>query len=594
MPHILIIDDLFGRIDGNGRNPERENLCGQFLIADITGDSASTDARRSVREPVARVEFARGQRPLRAAVGDSIENDLDGIIELVRERWLGNSTDRWALVLVDLCFYTGNVTASSNSYCSGMPEGRAQDSEPGRYFGLKIIKRLHKEFPDLPVAVLSSMAREDVSREISDHGALGFLPRDVEDGPSVLADFIRRHGLIPDADGQIVGTSRKLLTALRSARRAAVGAANLLLLGERGSGKELLARYAHVNSSEAEDRPFVTVNSAVLSAELFASELFGIERGVATGVEARKGLFRAAHEGDLFFDEIRDMVPQAQAGILRVLDERRLSSVGSVQSEDIDVRVLAASNEDVSQLSDSGKFRLDLLDRLREGGTITMPPLRERKEDIPFLVRHFVDEVKKQNRLVMDREVTTEALEILAGYDWPGNIRELRSVIRRAVLEYPDVDYMVPIHFLLEERAPLGGFRADLEGPWSIDRVLGVLGRLSVDAQDRSACAGTLPKMREAFGEAQAKALLSALKATLRVSPDHPEGKISLQGALRLLSGDPKLTTAQSADTIKQILTDSIMRSPAFAGEPLLVDAIDNALRLRPRGGRGPSSRKKR
>lgn len=243
IPRILIIDDLFGRIIPNGRNEERANLCGQYLIEDITDDEVGRGTPRKVNKPIAQAIFCRGQRPICSVPGNTVENDLEGTLRAIRDGWVTHDKPRWSMVLLDLCFYTGIVTKRSNKETLGMPEGRDDDTNPNKYFGLHVLREIRNEFPDLPVVILSSKPREEVSREFSAQGALGFLPRDEDKGPEILKLYIWRHGLIPDEDGEIVGRSKALLMALRSARRSAQSKKNILLLGERGTGKGLLARY---------------------------------------------------------------------------------------------------------------------------------------------------------------------------------------------------------------------------------------------------------------------------------------------------------------------------------------------------------------
>ena len=285
LPRLLIIDDLFGRTLSDRRNEERSNLCGQYLIEDVTGDEIGKGSFQRIKKPVAQAVFYRGQAPLCSTVGDTVENDLEGTLRYIQAGWddAQGVHARWAMVLLDLCFYTGKVTPESNRKASGMPEGRLDDDDPRQYFGLDLLKAIHARFPDLPVVILSSKPREQVSREFSQLGALAFLPRGIENGVNLLRDYIWRHGLIPDESGEIVGHSKALLMTLRAARRAASDRRNILIRGERGTGKELLARYIHRHSvQQQEQHPLVTVDSGALSPQLYGSELFGHKRGAFT------------------------------------------------------------------------------------------------------------------------------------------------------------------------------------------------------------------------------------------------------------------------------------------------------------------------
>src|SRR5688572_1521924 len=189
LPRILVIDDLFGRQVAGGRNEQRSNLCGQFLLRDITGDEHGKGSAQRITKPIAAAVFCRGQRPACAVPGTFVENDVDSVLDVVRSGWrtAGEANHpRWAMVLLDLCFYTGLVTAASNSRQPGMPEGRPGDDEPDKYFGLVLLEQIGRRFRDLPVVILSSKSRDEVSRRFTELGALGFLERDCDDGPELL------------------------------------------------------------------------------------------------------------------------------------------------------------------------------------------------------------------------------------------------------------------------------------------------------------------------------------------------------------------------------------------------------------------------
>jgi len=461
LPHILIIDDFFGRTVPDRANEERANLCGQFLLQDVTGDEQGRSRGQKIKKPVAQAVFLRGQQPRCASIGDTVENDLNGTIEFIRQRWVEWRQDapRWSMVLLDLCFYTGEVTTQSNDKTAGMPEGRPQDNTPDGYFGLQLLRAIHSAFPDLPVVILSSQPRDPVSLEYSTYGVLGFLPRSDANSPELLEEYLRKHALLEDDSGEIVGRSKTLLLALRAARRAAMNEQNLHLLirGERGVGKELLARYTHRQSAARQHRPFVIVNSANLTTDLYGSALFGHKKGSFTNaLEDRKGLIQTADGGDLFFDEIKDMVPQAQAGILRVLEEGTVAPIGVTKVEEVDVRFISATNADIESMSAAGTFRGDLLDRLRGGGTFVLPPLRDRKEDIPLLAERFVREAEQANANALHRGIEPGVYEKLLEYEWPDNIRGLRQRIFQAVNNNPDVEYLVPVHIESVERRESG------------------------------------------------------------------------------------------------------------------------------------------
>jgi formate hydrogenlyase transcriptional activator len=230
----------------------------------------------------------------------------------------------------------------------------------------------------------------------------------------------------------IVGESSALKETVKQAELAAPGDTTILLLGETGSGKELLARLVHERSSRRQG-PFVPVNCAALPEALVESELFGHEKGAFTGAIARKpGKFEIAHRGTVFLDEIGDLPTEAQAKLLRVLQDQQVQRVGSTRTIEVDVRVVAATNQDLEHAIGTRQFRSDLYYRLSVF-PIRIPPLRERREDIEELARHFARHFSTKLRKQIDL-VTPAALERLHSYDWPGNIRELQNVMERAVI----------------------------------------------------------------------------------------------------------------------------------------------------------------
>jgi formate hydrogenlyase transcriptional activator len=243
---------------------------------------------------------------------------------------------------------------------------------------------------------------------------------------------LEEHVKAAGAFKEIVGHSATLRETVRQAALAAPGDTTILLLGETGSGKELLARFIHERSARSRG-PFVPVNCAALPEALVESELFGHEKGAFTGAIARKpGKFEIAHRGTVFLDEIGDLPKEAQAKLLRVLQERHVQRVGAIQSIGVDVRVVAATNQDLEGAIVAGRFRQDLYYRLSVF-PIRIPPLRERREDIAELAeyfgRHFSDKLRKR----ID-SVTPAAVQRLESYGWPGNIRELQNVMERAVI----------------------------------------------------------------------------------------------------------------------------------------------------------------
>ena len=213
--------------------------------------------------------------------------------------------------------------------------------------------------------------------------------------------------------------------------QAARSRSTVLLRGESGTGKELVARALH-RFSERSQQPFVKLNCAALPESLLESELFGHERGAFTGaVKTRRGRFELADHGTLFLDEIGDISLATQIKLLRVLQERRLSALGGSRSLTVDVRIIAASNADLEEAVRTRRFREDLYYRLHVV-PIVLPPLRERREDIPLLVGHFLQRFNAENRKAL--KISSPAMDLLVGYDWPGNVRELENCIERMVV----------------------------------------------------------------------------------------------------------------------------------------------------------------
>jgi transcriptional regulator with GAF, ATPase, and Fis domain len=232
------------------------------------------------------------------------------------------------------------------------------------------------------------------------------------------------------SDRLMIGDSPKMQRVIDLVARVAASQANVLIRGESGTGKEMVARLIHGNSAR-KDGPFVAINCAALPETLLESELFGIERGVATGVEARAGKFELAKGGTVFLDEVGDIPVTLQAKLLRVLQEREVEKLGGRRRIPIDVRILSATHRGLEDMIEKGEFRQDLYYRLKVV-EITLPPLRDRKEDIPKLVRFFLDKYGKREGL-KDVRITQEALQKIMRYPFAGNVRELENLIEGAL-----------------------------------------------------------------------------------------------------------------------------------------------------------------
>jgi transcriptional regulator with PAS, ATPase and Fis domain len=229
----------------------------------------------------------------------------------------------------------------------------------------------------------------------------------------------------------IVGSSERMVEVYRLVARVAPTRSTVLIQGETGTGKELIARAIHHSTLRA-DRPFVAIDCSALAETLLESELFGHVKGAFTGALAdKKGLFEAAHGGTCFLDEVGEISPGMQAKLLRVVQEHEVKRVGGTESLQVDVRVIAATNKDLGRLVAEGRFREDLFYRLSVV-TIGLPPLRERREDIPLLAEHFLRKCAAENDRPISH-ISPEAMALLAAYDWPGNVRELEHAVEHAV-----------------------------------------------------------------------------------------------------------------------------------------------------------------
>lgn len=237
----------------------------------------------------------------------------------------------------------------------------------------------------------------------------------------------------------LVGNSPALVSVLEQARRLAAVPRPLLIYGERGTGKELLAGFIHAHGP-APEGPFVAVNCAVYNDELLASELFGHTKGAFTGAHAaHDGCLQRAGDGTLFFDEVGNMSQAFQGKLLRVIETRRYEAVGGTQSRTVEARFVFATNSDLRAMAEQGEFRMDFYDRIAFE-VLTLPPLRERREDIPLLVEHFAQQLLREIPNLEQRRFSRPVLQALAEYYWPGNVRELKSTVERLLLQEGESD----------------------------------------------------------------------------------------------------------------------------------------------------------
>ncbi len=339
--------------------------------------------------------------------------------------------------------------------------------------GLEVLRWVRSNMPEVPVVLISGYGTVAAAVEATKLGAVDFLekPLRAERVLLTIEKALResrlrweRNRLLENVRSQyaIVGTSSALRHVLSLVKRAAACDSRVLITGESGTGKELVARAIHHNSARAAG-PFVPVNCAAIPQGLIESELFGHRKGAFTGAfENRTGRFVQANRGTIFLDEIGDMDPAVQAKVLRVLDDGSVQPVGSTQPQRVDVRVIAATNRDLKEEVDRGRFRRDLFYRL-DVVAIHIPPLRERPEDIPPLLDYYLERFCQENKVPRKR-LTREAASILLEYNWPGNVRELRNVVEKLVVltdgeEITERDVTVALELDLSRLQPLRPLR---------------------------------------------------------------------------------------------------------------------------------------
>jgi DNA-binding NtrC family response regulator len=312
--------------------------------------------------------------------------------------------------------------------------------------GIQLLKELRRMNPEVIVVILTAYGTIGTAVEAMKEGAYDYLTKPVDlDELLILARRVERELELNRENRElkeqlrerfkvdyIISASRRMQEALNLVGRVAPSPATVLILGESGTGKELIARALHFSSPRA-DRPFVKVNCAALPENLLESELFGHEKGAFTGAMARRiGRFEQAHGGSIFLDEIGDLSPSLQMKLLRVLQEKEFERVGSNQTIRSDVRVMAATNRNLEENIRKGTFREDLYYRLNVV-TISLPPLRERREDVLPLVDHFLKKYNRENQKTI-AALSKEARDLLLRYDYPGNVRELENIVERAVV----------------------------------------------------------------------------------------------------------------------------------------------------------------
>ncbi len=376
------------------------------------------------------------------------------------------------------------------------PELTFLDVKMARMDGLEVLDRLRATDPAALVVMISGHGSIETAVEATRRGAYDFLekPLDTDRLLLTIRNALQARGLVEEnvrlrgeveSRYEIVGNSFAIRSLLDRIEKVGPTDARVLITGENGTGKELVARALHRVSPRAEEK-FVEVNCAAIPAELIESELFGHVKGSFTGaVSDRAGKFEQANGGTLFLDEIGDMSLAAQAKVLRALQEGIVTRVGGERPIRVDVRVIAATNKEVEKEIAGGRFREDLYFRLNVV-PVQVPPLRERREDIPMLVRHFTEKAIEEQRLP-PRRFAPQAVERLAHMDWPGNVRELRNTVERLLILARGAEVT-----LADAERLVAGAQASAAAPGDI-----LAARTFAEFKDRAERAFILAKLRE-------------------------------------------------------------------------------------------------
>lgn len=314
--------------------------------------------------------------------------------------------------------------------------------------GVEALEHIRQQYPDQVVIFVTAFGSVSLAVDAIKKGAYDFIEKPFDNDKLLLT--VRRaveHGKLKGeistlktrlnpVHPPIIGESTGLKQIVAQVKRVAETDATVLIYGESGTGKELIARAVHANSNRA-GKPFIAINCGAIPLSLMESELFGHEKGAFTDAkEMQAGTFEQANTGTLFLDEIGELPMDAQVKLLRVLEERRITRIGGKKSIPVDVRIVAATNRNLEEEVRKGGFRLDLLYRLNIF-TVAIPPLRDRKQDIPLLIDYFISKHNKALNLSI-RSITHQTIECICNYDWPGNVRDLENAIQSAMILSPD------------------------------------------------------------------------------------------------------------------------------------------------------------
>lgn len=559
LPQILVVDDQYAR------DPtERRRLLRHTGMRDI-----SLGCTHQVAPVRADAVFCSGQR---STADKRVVNDPALVIEAIEV----GGAKTWALVLLDMRFDSGVLNAD------GEPRGGPGDDE----FGEVVRRQLRAEYPELPVVVLTSKRHAElVDLDVA------YLSKDRLDSTALTASLLRHGRLTPDQARsllelapQVVAQDSVTVLTFKQAWFAASLRSPVLILGETGVGKEVLARYIHDRSGR---REFVGLNIAAVPSTLFEAEMFGAAKGAATGVTStREGFIERANLGTLFLDEIADMDADAQAKVLRALEEQKAYRVGERHAYAFDVRLISATSRDLVRRIAAGQFREDLYYRIA-AETIVMPPLRERRDDIATLASVMIEDAAQ----VSGKDGITlspDAVRRLELHEFRGNARELRHVVRRLVAIAGRNQVLIARDVEQVLGAVAGNLGSQLAAQKLGDsRSTASGGVRSAEAEPNplassNELAGALKGASETYGRAVWELIERALEQTRHASKGSGRevGELNPTGAMKLLLGRRHLTTVQAADEIKRIA--------AATGEPapgsLFAQVLEWARRLRGAG----------
>lgn len=577
LPRILIIDDQYARDDF-----ERGNLVDNAGLLEISSDTtdvqlAKLTTKNLKKDMVAAAVFCSGQK----ITANNVENRYDIIKEAVVEGWGSGSEYKWNLILLDVQFDSGRIE-------NGKPIGQTDDAK----FGETVRDRLNHDFRDLPLVMFSGKGEKDIENSKTPYLSKEELKK------RELKECLLNHGQLSpgqlrcllNLDEQIIANSELTVSVFREAFIHAKSNASVLLLGESGVGKEVLANYIH-KCSDRKDKTFVAVNVAAISKNLLESEFFGHEKGAFTDAHAKKiGKFELADKGTLFLDEIGEMPIDLQTKVLRVIQEREFERVGGTKVIPTNIRLVAATNKDLESEVEKGNFREDLYYRLNVV-SLYIPPLRERVEDIIPLAEVFL----KKFLIQYGRNGITfspDAKNTLKKYPFPGNVRELENLVhklvsltgRNRVISVNNVASALKKPLSTPPKPPVPLPKPDLEtrtqtikapeppktslkppsavsveapsvevkeskSTITLQNLADILNTLPIDKDD-PALKGAKPRLEEAFQNLMKHLLGAALAGCKGLST----GPYPRKQAVLLIEDDPSITTSDPQRIINKIL----------------------------------------